>query len=229
MREPLAELTIDDVTRASVAAERHVLAAQNDDGRFRYILQPFTGKVTWKGFAVPRQAGTTLTLCELGSPTAPVTRAARRSLAMLAGLERPAGDVSGLVYDEPGRPARRWASLGDTALPLIAFLTCRPRTGPAHDVLIARLAGFLLAMQRPDGGFHPRFDLDRAAPIPGPQAPAYDPAANVPQLLGHSLRAFLITYQSNAVGDFWPLFGGRKTVGRSNSGDTAAIDVGAIP
>ena len=68
-----------------------------------------------------------------------------------------------------------------------------------------------------------------AAPIPGPQAPAYDPAANVPQLLGHSLRAFLITYQSNAVGDFWPLFGGRKTVGRSNSGDTAAIDVGAIP
>lgn len=168
MREPLAELTIDDVTRASVAAERHVLAAQNDDGRFRYILQPFTGKVTWKGFAVPRQAGTTLTLCELGSPTAAVTRGARRSLAMLAGLERPAGDVSGLVYDEPGRPARRWASLGDTALPLIAFLTCRPRTGPAHDVLIARLAGFLLAMQRPDGGFHPRFDLDRAAPIPGP-------------------------------------------------------------
>jgi len=62
-----------------------------------------------------------------------------------------------------------------------------------------------------------------AAPIPGPQAPAYDPAANVPQSLGHSLRAFLITYQSNAVGDFWPLFGGRKTVGRSNSGDTVDV------
>ena len=168
MREPDPELSADDLTRASVAAERHILAAQNDDGRFRYILQPFTGKVTWKGFAVPRQAGTTLTLCELGTPTAAVTRAARNSLAMLAGLERPAGDVSGLVYDEPGRPQRRWASLGDTALPLIAFLSCRPRTGPAHDVLIARLAGFLLAMQRPDGGFHPRYDLDKVAAIPGP-------------------------------------------------------------
>lgn len=61
------------------------------------------------------------------------------------------------------------------------------------------------------------------APIPGPQAPAYDPAANVPQLLAHSLRAFLITYQSNVVGDFWPLFGGKKTVGRSNSGDTVDV------
>ena len=168
MREPDPELTAEDLSRASVAAERHVLAAQNDDGRFRYILQPFTGKVTWKGFAVPRQAGTTLTLCELGTPTRAVTDAARRSLAMLASLERPAGDVSGLVYDEPGRPQRRWASLGDTALPLIAFLSCRPRTGPAHDLLVARLAGFLLAMQRPDGGFHPRYDLNKVAPIPGP-------------------------------------------------------------
>lgn len=168
MREPRGPVTGDDLVRASVAAERHILAAQHEDGRFRYILQPFTGKVTWRGFAVPRQAGTTLSLCELGSPTAKVAEAARRSLAMLAGLERPAGAVSGLVYDEPGRPPRRSASLGDTALPLIAFLTCRPRTGPEHDALIARLAGFLLTMQRPDGGFHPRFDLDAAAPVPGP-------------------------------------------------------------
>ncbi|MBK9753488.1 MAG: hypothetical protein IPO88_08280 [Nannocystis sp.] len=168
MREPRDQLEPTDLSRASVAAERHVLAAQHEDGRFRYILQPFTGKVTWRGFAVPRQAGTTLTLCELGSPTGAVTRAARRSLAMMASLERPAGAVSGLVHDEPNRPPRRWASLGDTALPLIAFLSCRPRTGPEHDALIARLAGFLLAMQRPDGGFHPRFNLDTVAPIPGP-------------------------------------------------------------
>jgi len=168
MREPRDDLEATDLSRASVAAERHILAAQHEDGRFRYLLQPFTGKVTWRGFAVPRQAGTTMTLCELGSPTPAVTRAARRSLAMMASLERPAGAVSGLVHDEPRRPPRRWASLGDTALPLIAFLTCRPRTGPEHDALVARLAGFLLAMQRPDGGFHPRFDLDAVAPIPGP-------------------------------------------------------------
>ncbi|HEY0133496.1 MAG TPA: hypothetical protein VGB85_05435, partial [Nannocystis sp.] len=168
MREPLTELTGDRLARAAIAAERHILAAQHKDGRFRYILQPFTGKVTWRGFAVPRQAGTTLSLCELGTPTAAVKTAAARSLAMMASLERRSGPVSGLVYDEPKRSPRRHAGLGDTALPLIAFLTCRPRTGPEHDELIARMAGFLLAMQREDGGFHPRFDLDAGAPTPGP-------------------------------------------------------------
>ena len=168
MREPLAELTSDRLARAAIAAERHILAAQHKDGRFRYILQPFTGKVTWRGFAVPRQAGTTLSLCELGTPTPAVKTAAARSLAMMASLERPSGAVSGLVHDDPKRPPRRHASLGDTALPLIAFLTCRARTGPEHDPLIARMAGFLLAMQREDGGFHPRFDLDAGAPMPGP-------------------------------------------------------------
>jgi len=168
MRAPIDELTGEIIARASIGAERHILAAQNKDGRFRYILQPFTGKVTWRGFAVPRQAGTTLSLCELGAPTPAVKTAAARSLAMMAGLERPSGDVSGLVYDEPKRPPRRQAGLGDTALPLIAFLTCRPRTGPEHDALISRMAGFLLAMQQPSGGFHPRFDLDTSAPIPGP-------------------------------------------------------------
>jgi hypothetical protein len=90
---------------------------------------------------------------------------------MLATLEQRSGDLSGLVYVPPAKDRpdkRRPASLGDTALPLIAYLTCRPRTGPAHDELIARLGKFLLAMQRPDGGFHPRYDLDAGAPIPGP-------------------------------------------------------------
>ncbi len=170
MREALTDLTADALARANLGAERHVLAAQGEDGRFRYLLQPFTGKVTWRGFAVPRQAGTTLALCELGTPAA--TPAAARSLAMLAGLEQPAGDVSGLVYAEPGRPPRRQANLGDTALPAIAYLACRARTGPAHDALLVRLARFLLAMQRPDGGFHPRYDLAAGAPLPGP-APMY--------------------------------------------------------
>jgi hypothetical protein len=169
MREVQDRLDAVNLGAAALAAERHILAAQADDGRFRYILQPFTGRVTWKGFAVPRQAGTTLALCELGSADPAVVRAAARSLAMLAELERPSGDLGGLVYEERvGARPRAWAGLGDTALPLIAYLTCRPRTGPGHDELIARLGRFLLAMQRPDGGFHPRYDLVKGAPIPGP-------------------------------------------------------------
>ncbi len=172
MREVQDHLDEQNLGAAALAAERHVLAAQHDDGRYRYILHPFSGKVTWKGFAVPRQAGTTLAVCELGSKDPAVLRSAAKSLAMLATLEQPSGDVSGLVYIPPGardRPdKRRPAGLGDTALPLIAYLTCRPRTGDAHDPLIIRLGKFLLAMQREDGGFHPRYDLDAGAPLPGP-------------------------------------------------------------
>lgn len=37
------------------------------------------------------------------------------------------------------------------------------------------------------------------------------------------LRGFLVAYQSNPSGDFWPLHGGKHTVGRANSGEGLAI------
>jgi len=57
------------------------------------------------------------------------------------------------------------------------------------------------------------------APAPEPQPPAA-PAVNLPP---NALRGFLISYQSNTAGDFWPLHGGRKTVGRANSGEQVDI------
>lgn len=164
-RDPLDRLDADLLARSTAAAEAHILAAQAEDGRFRYLLHPFTGKSTFKGFAVPRQAGTTLALCELGSPAA--IPAAQKSLRMLAGLRRDFETHSLLHYTEGKRPARL-TDLGSTALPMIAFLACRPRTGPEHDELIGRMGRFLLAMQRPDGGFHPRADLSSGAPYPSP-------------------------------------------------------------
>lgn len=164
LRAAIDRLDADLLARASAAAEAHILAAQGKDGRFRYLLHPFTGKVTWRGFAVPRQAGTTLALCELGSPAA--DPAVRRSLTMLAGLRRDSPEASALSYDA-GKP-RTVGDLGTTALPLIAFLSCRDRVGPEHDVLIGRLGRHILALQREDGGFHVRADLDTGAPIPGP-------------------------------------------------------------
>jgi pSer/pThr/pTyr-binding forkhead associated (FHA) protein len=63
-------------------------------------------------------------------------------------------------------------------------------------------------------------------PVQG-QAPTagggYEPApapANVPP---DALRGFLISYQTSPAGDFWPLKGGRKTVGRANSGEGVDI------
>jgi len=70
-----------------------------------------------------------------------------------------------------------------------------------------------------------------AAPAPAFEpAPAAAPAAvpvaasSAPMVLpANALRGFLVTYQANTKGDFWPLNGGRVTIGRSSSGDQVDI------
>ena len=58
----------------------------------------------------------------------------------------------------------------------------------------------------------------------GPQAAPAPPAPAAPiNLPPNALRGFLVSYQSNTQGDFWPLHGGRKTVGRANSGEQVDI------
>ncbi len=71
------------------------------------------------------------------------------------------------------------------------------------------------------GGFGapPQQDFNaqpQAAPPPQP------PAAPI-NLPANALRGFLVSYQANTQGDFWPLHGGRKTVGRANSGEQVDI------
>lgn len=154
-RQPLDEAGID---RALRAAERHIVEAQGDDGRFRYGLDPFTGEEDWASLNLPRQAGTTLVLCELGRSKAS-RRAARRSLSLLARHERRLGEASALSIP------RDHAALGHTALPLVALLTCREAQRGRHDELIVRLAEFLLQMQRSDGSFSPGYDLRAGHPV----------------------------------------------------------------
>ena len=43
------------------------------------------------------------------------------------------------------------------------------------------------------------------------------------RLKANALRGFLVSYQSNTQGDFWALNGGRKTIGRANSGEQVDI------
>jgi len=60
-----------------------------------------------------------------------------------------------------------------------------------------------------------------AAPPPEQAAaPAVAPPPNLPP---NALRGFLVSYQSNTQGDFWALNGGRKTIGRANSGEQVDI------
>ncbi|MBK6461356.1 MAG: FHA domain-containing protein [Myxococcales bacterium] len=63
------------------------------------------------------------------------------------------------------------------------------------------------------------------APPPAPvaaAAPAYQPPP--PQALpANALRGFVVSYQANPAGEFWPLTGGRKVIGRANSGENVDI------
>ncbi len=75
--------------------------------------------------------------------------------------------------------------------------------------------------QQAQGGF------GAPAPQPGfggqPEAQAPAAPAAQPNLPPNALRGFLVSYQTNTSGDFWPLQGGRKTVGRANSGEQVDI------
>lgn len=164
LREPAPALDADRLARAALGAERHVAGAQREDGAFPHALDPVTGRAASGRATLPRQAGTTLAMCELGRDRERVARVARRSLAAMSRFERRSGELSGLVRETGGS----WAGLGQNALPLIAFLACREHVGDEFDGLSARLGRLLLALQRADGGFHPGFDLQRARVVPGP-------------------------------------------------------------
>ncbi len=160
------ELGPDTVHAAARAAERYIHSAIGADGRFEYKLRPFSGLVSYRGFSLARQAGTTLVVCELSENDGRAKKVAREALTMLASVQRRHGELSMLKYPK-GKPART-IGLGDTALSAIAFLSCRDRVGRRFDDTIDRMTKFLLAMQRPDGSFYPRFDLETGAPVPGP-------------------------------------------------------------
>lgn len=70
------------------------------------------------------------------------------------------------------------------------------------------------------GGFGPP---DFGSPPQGQaQGAGAAPPVNLPPT---ALRGFLVSYQINPQGEFWPLQGGRKTVGRANSGEQVDISL----
>ncbi len=84
------------------------------------------------------------------------------------------------------------------------------------------------AQQQGFGG-QPGFPPPQNGGFPGSPAPAGPDAAAAPavgappNLPPNALRGFLVSYQANTQGDFWPLNGGRKTIGRANSGEQVDI------
>ena len=159
------ELTRTRLEHARELAERHIARAQTRDGRFRYTLDPFTGKQQTSRWNLPRQAGTTLVMCELGRDADRTAKVAARSLAFMAKRGRESGDL--LAFTVSSKATR--ASLGSTALPAIAFFRCREHVGPKHDRVLADITRFLLTMQRENGSFFPAYDLEGGHTIDGPE------------------------------------------------------------
>jgi len=165
-RVPLFEpLTADAHAHALALAERHIAEAQLRSGRFRYTLHPYTGRRNTKSWNLPRQAGTTLAMCELGQDERRTRAVAKRSLDYMAQHAREVQDFRALIL----QPNSLDAHLGPSALPAIAFAACRARVGPVHDELIAGLARFLLTMQREDGSFYPKYDTGHELIVEGPE------------------------------------------------------------
>lgn len=143
-------LSAPGVERAVAAAQRYIIQAQEEDGTFRYSLDPATGAEDKATLNLPRQAGTAYALCELGHG-AEVRQTVRRALGVFESTERRFGQLSAL--EDAGQ-----FGLGKSALPLLAMLRCRSLVGASNDRLIGRLARLMLALQRPDGSFYPALD-----------------------------------------------------------------------
>lgn len=143
-------LSPSGVAQALAAAQHYIVEAQESDGTFRYSLDPATGAEDKATLNLPRQAGTTYALCELGrGPRLRSTVA--RALAAFGPSEDEFGDVSALRDGtEHG--------LGKSALPLLAMLRCRALVGSDNDRLIGQLSRLMLKLQRDDGSFYPAFD-----------------------------------------------------------------------
>ncbi len=171
MHEAELELDAERLRAAQAAAEANIAASQLGEGRFRYLVEPFSGRVNDRTWNLPRQAGTTLVMCELGQDATRTARVAARSSAFMAKHARPHLDAQTGAALAPLSRRKDKAQLGSTALPALAMLTCRDRgqIGPEHDATLSGMIEYLLAAQRDDGSFHPEWDLIAGAPIPGPE------------------------------------------------------------
>lgn len=157
-KEP--EVPLERRDEALKLAEKHIADAQRSDGFFRYRLDPHTGR-EHSGWSLPRQAGTTLVVCELGQDEEQTERVASRSIDLMLRDAKAVGDFLAL-----GSGHR--FNLGETALPLIAIYSCLERGIQIDRQKLAGLTRFVIGLQRDSGGFHPAYAIGTGI-IEGPE------------------------------------------------------------
>lgn len=142
-------------------------------GQFKYIYYPLTDNYDVGGYSLPRHAGTTYALALLygklkGRPgVSPEqlskfgdgARTAIRYLANMVRRGRCRHAERGYVCVSRGR----YTDLGSSALPLVAIMEYQRQTGDRqYEDLGRHLANFLLYMQKSDGEFCHRYDVEGA-------------------------------------------------------------------
>ena len=98
----------------------------------------------------------------------------------------------------------------------------QPQYAPPPQQQQQQQGGFGAPAHQQAGGFGGQPDFGGAPPPPAPAGAPAAPSAPI-NLPPNALRGFIVSYQASTQGDFWPLHGGRKTVGRANSGEQVDI------
>ena len=144
-------------------------------GQFKYIYFPLTDNYDVGGYSLPRHAGTAYALALLygrlkgrkGVSAEQVQRfkkGASTAIRYLAEMVEQ-GQCKDSRHDFVCVSRGRHTDLGSSALPLVAIMEYQKQTGDKqYESLARRLANFLLFMQKPNGEFCHRYDVEQGRP-----------------------------------------------------------------
>ena len=158
--EASVEASSLELQQAADSARGWMERAQLDDGRYVYLYDAELDHLS-PDYNEVRHAGVTMALYQAaGRLASPATlTAADRGLAWMTDHLHRYDGWAALVGGHGGR-----AKLGASALMLVGLAERRLATGDAvHDPLMREVGSFLAALQRPDGGFHVAWWVERDA------------------------------------------------------------------
>jgi hypothetical protein len=210
-------LSRQQVRDAVVAAARHLARGVSGDGHFRYLIDAPSDR-TLPGYDWPRHAGATLLVAQVASLTkdAALADASRRAAGLIRTQALGACGEHRCVADGDR------ADLGSSAIALMAFAELsRAGLDPSATPLVAELAGFLRAQQRPDGEFMHQYDRNERHPI-DVQGLYYSGEATLALARAHRVTgdprdlAAASRGLHHLVGPAWSFFGNRYYYGEEH-------------
>ena len=159
--EVCGDVTTHGLRGAATAAARWIQEAQRPDGRYIYIYDAEADALP-AAYNEVRHAGVTMALYQAAGRSGDAETLATADEALRWMTERLHRRDGWAALTGPGDTR---AKLGASALMLVALAERRLATGDElHDGLMRELGSFLVAMQRPDGGFHVAWLVPSAVP-----------------------------------------------------------------